>query len=217
MKILRNTRLALIALLLVLCTLFASCNCAIPNFTETTTTGEETPFGTTTTPLEETTPEIPPEESTLEPTTPEQTTPEQTTPEQTTPEQTTPEQTTPEQPSPTDPFDYNNIPAYSGKLFVEINNNVPYFSEDDYTTKSYETYAPLDYLSRCGVAMACLGRDLMPTSDRESISSVTPSGWVQASYDIVDGKYLYNRSHLIGWQLSGGRKDAGGKRLLCSG
>ena len=86
-----------------------------------------------------------------------------------------------------------------------LNNNTPYFTESEITTKSYEFYSELDSLDRCGVVMACVGRDLMPTDERGSISSVTPSGWVQAKYDtaLVDGGYLYNRAHLIGWQLTG--------------
>ena len=120
--------------------------------------------------------------------------PEETTPEETT--STTPEETTP----PTE--HYPGIPAFSGQKYVEVNGNVPYFTQSDYTTTSYEKYSVLDALGRCGVAMACLGRDLMPAGTREELDT-KPSGWVQASYDIVDGKYLYNRSHLIGWQLAG--------------
>ena len=138
-------RLSLIALFLVLCSLFASCNTSFDSTTET-------PAPTYT-------------------------------------------QTTPQ------PFDYLNLPDYSGKPYIPINNNVPYFTNDESTnTGSYEHYAPLDALGRCGVTMACIGRDLMPTEDRESISHVYPSGWVQATYD---GAYLYNRAHLIGFQLTG--------------
>ena len=95
-----------------------------------------------------------------------------------------------------------NIPAYSGEAYVAINNNKPFFTEDDYTVTSYETYSPLDGLGRCGPAEACVGQDLMPTEERGSISSVKPSGWQVAKYDFVDGKYLYNRCHLIGYQLT---------------
>ena len=139
--------------------------------------------------------DIPPAQSVPEETTPEVTTPEVTTPEETTPEETTPEITTPGE-------HYPGIPAFSGEKYVAINGNVPYFTKEDYTTTSYESYAVLDSLGRCGVAVACLGRDLMPTGTRGDLST-TPSGWMQASYDIVDGRYLYNRSHLIGWQLTG--------------
>jgi len=135
-----------------------------------------------------------------EPSQPEETTPEETTPEVTTPEVTTPEITTPEITTPGE--HYPGIPAFSGEKYVAINGNVPYFTKEDYTTTSYESYAVLDSLGRCGVAVACLGRDLMPTGTRGDLST-TPSGWMQASYDIVDGRYLYNRSHLIGWQLAG--------------
>ena len=96
-----------------------------------------------------------------------------------------------------------NVPAFSGDPYVVINDNQPEFTEEDLTTQSYEYYSPLDSLERCGYAMACVGIDLMPTEDRESISSVKPSGWIQNQYDFVDGKSLYNRCHLIGFQLTG--------------
>ena len=95
-----------------------------------------------------------------------------------------------------------NIPAYSGDAYVAVNGNRPFFTETDYTVSSYETYSPLDALGRCGVAEACVGQDLMPTEPRGSIGSVKPSGWQVAKYDFVDGKYLYNRCHLIGYQLT---------------
>ena len=95
------------------------------------------------------------------------------------------------------------IPAYSGHSYVVINDNEPLFDADELVTDSYEFYSELDRLDRCGYAMACIGRDLMPTEDRESISSVKPSGWIQAKYDFVEGQNLYNRCHLIGFQLTG--------------
>lgn len=105
--------------------------------------------------------------------------------------------------------DLDAIPEFSGKPYVEINGNIPYFSEDDMTTDSYETYAPLDALGRCGVAVSCIGKDLMPTEDRGSIGQVKPSGWQTVKYDFVDGKYLYNRCHLIGFQLTGENANTG--------
>ena len=96
----------------------------------------------------------------------------------------------------------NNIPEYSGDDYIILNNNVPNFSDSDLTTTSFEEYAPLDDLGRCGVAYSNIGTDIMPTEKRESISSVKPSGWQSVKYDIVEGKYLYNRSHLIGYQLT---------------
>ena len=96
----------------------------------------------------------------------------------------------------------SDIPAYSGNDYIILNNNVPNFSESDLTTTSFEEYSPLDSLGRCGVAFANVGTDIMPTEKRESISSVKPSGWQSIKYDIVEGKYLYNRSHLIGYQLT---------------
>lgn len=95
------------------------------------------------------------------------------------------------------------VPAYSGSPYVELDGNQPGFSLEERTTDSFETYSTLDALGRCGPAYACIGQDLMPTEDRESISSVRPTGWVQAEYSFVDGGSLYNRCHLIGFQLTG--------------
>lgn len=100
-------------------------------------------------------------------------------------------------------FSLEDIPASSDTGYVFINNNEPEFTEDEYTTDAFEAYSPLDYLGRCGPAYACLGRELMPTEDRESISHIYPSGWQSVQYDIVEGGSLYNRSHLIGFQMSG--------------
>ena len=106
-------------------------------------------------------------------------------------------------------YDLTSLPDYSGDPYVAVNDNVPYFTEDDYTTNSFESYSDLDELGRCGVAYACVGSDLMPTEDRESISSVKPSGWINVEYD---GQYLYNRCHLIGFQLTG--ENANEKNLI---
>ena len=97
------------------------------------------------------------------------------------------------------------IPDYSGEPYVELNAGVPEFTEDEIVSVSYEEYAPLDSLGRCGVTVACVGKDIMPTEDRGDISSVKPSGWINKKYDttLVDGGYLYNRCHLIGFQLTG--------------
>lgn len=100
-------------------------------------------------------------------------------------------------------FDLSSIPAYSGKAYVAVNDNVPNFSETDLTTTSYEQYSDLDRLGRCGVVVANIGKDIMPTMERGSIGMVKPSGWHTVKYDCVDGRYLYNRCHLIGYQLSG--------------
>lgn len=97
----------------------------------------------------------------------------------------------------------DGIPAFSGDPYVVINDNEPAFTSDEITTDSFESYSPLDSLGRCGVAFACIGTDLMPTEDRGSIGQVKPTGWHTVKYDCVDGKYLYNRCHLIGFQLSG--------------
>ena len=94
-----------------------------------------------------------------------------------------------------------DIPKYNDKIYIDINNNVPYFEESDYTTESFERYSDLDALGRCGVAFANVSKETMPPDgdERGSISSVKPTGWEQAKYD---GEYLYNRCHLIGYQLS---------------
>lgn len=99
-------------------------------------------------------------------------------------------------------FDLSSIPAYNGSPYVAVNDNNPYFTESDYTTKSFEKYAPLDSLGRCGVAYANIGTDIMPTEPRGDIGGVKPTGWHSIRYENVDGKYLYNRCHLIGYQLS---------------
>lgn len=105
--------------------------------------------------------------------------------------------------SASDSYDISSIPEYDGTAYVVLNDNVPGFSEDDLTSESFESYSELDSLGRCGVAFANIGVDLMPTEDRDSISSVRPTGWQTFEYDIVDGGYLYNRCHLIGFQLTG--------------
>ena len=99
--------------------------------------------------------------------------------------------------------DLGSIPEFDGNAYVAVNNNIPYFTDEDMTTTAYETYAPLDALGRCGTAVSCIGKELMPTEDRGSIGQVKPSGWQTVKYDFVDGKYLYNRCHLIGFQLTG--------------
>lgn len=100
-------------------------------------------------------------------------------------------------------YDLSNIPDYDGKAYVELNGNVPEFSESEKTySESFEEYGKLDSLGRCTYAVSCIGKDLMPTEKRGSIGSVKPSGWHISKYDIVDGKYLYNRCHLIGYQLT---------------
>ena len=98
-------------------------------------------------------------------------------------------------------YDLGDIPQYSDTPYVVINNNIPNFSQEDYTTQSFEKYSELDSLGRCGVAFANISKDIMPQEDDErgDISSITPTGWKQKKYN---GEYLYNRCHLIGYQLS---------------
>lgn len=107
------------------------------------------------------------------------------------------------EPDPDPDPDPDGIPAYSGSPYVVLNNNVPSFEESDLTTTSFESYSALDSLGRCGAAYANVGRDIMPTESRGSISSVKPTGWHSVSYNCVDGGSLYNRCHLIGFQLTG--------------
>ena len=110
-------------------------------------------------------------------------------------------------------FDLDSIPEFDGSTaYVVINDNIPEFAESYYTTESFESYSELDSLGRCGVAFANLSKDTMPTEERGEIGSVKPSGWQSVKYDIVDGKYLYNRCHLIGYQLSG--ENANEKNLI---
>lgn len=100
-------------------------------------------------------------------------------------------------------YDLQNIPEYSKEEYVIINNNEPNFSDSDLTTTSFEKYSNLDYLGRCGSAFANISIDIMPNEERGSIGMIKPSGWHTVKYDIINGKYLYNRCHLIGYQLTG--------------
>lgn len=96
-----------------------------------------------------------------------------------------------------------DLPEFSDQPYVTLNGGQPEFSEEDLTTASFESYSPLDLLGRCGAAYANVGQDIMPTEERGEIGQVKPSGWHTVKYDVVDGKYLYNRCHLIGYQLTG--------------
>lgn len=102
-------------------------------------------------------------------------------------------------------FSLSDIPAYTNEAYYVVNNNEPYFSESDiteYTYTGYENYSQLDSLGRCGTTVAFIGRETMPKESRGDISSVKPSGWRNQKYDFVDGGWVYNRCHLIGWQLT---------------
>ena len=100
-------------------------------------------------------------------------------------------------------IDLKDIPEYDGKPYVVLNNNNPVFSDSELTTKAYEYYSPLDRLNRCGMTIASIGKEIMPTEKRGDIGHIKPSGWKSVRYDFVDGKSLYNRCHLIGFQLAG--------------
>ena len=115
-------------------------------------------------------------------------------------------------------IDLDSVPEFSGTAFVVINGNEPFFKDDEITDEAFESYSELDALGRCGVAFACIGIEIMPTEEREEIGSVTPSGWEyngvsnNRKYEGIDGDYLYNRCHLIGFQLAG--ENANEKNLI---
>ena len=104
------------------------------------------------------------------------------------------------------------IPAYDGKAYVAVNNNEPFFTDSDMTTTAFENYSDLDSLGRCGVAYANICRDIMPTEERGKIGMIKPSGWHTVKYDVIKDRYLYNRCHLIGYQLAG--ENANPKNLI---
>lgn len=99
--------------------------------------------------------------------------------------------------------DLEKVSKFDDEPYVTLENNQPDFSKTEITDKSFEKYSKLDSLGRCGEALACVGKDIMPTEKRGSIGMVKPTGWHTVKYDFVDGKYLYNRCHLIGYQLTG--------------
>lgn len=111
-------------------------------------------------------------------------------------------------------FDFSALPPYSGEPYISVCGGDPDFSENEITSVSFEYYSELDALGRCGVCIASVGQDIMPTEKRGSIGQVKPTGWHTVKYDFVDGKYLYNRCHLIGFQLTG---ENANKRNLITG
>ena len=113
-------------------------------------------------------------------------------------------------------FKYEDVPKYEGRPYVEVNGNIPYFTEDEITEESFEEYGELDYLGRCTTSIACLSLETMPPigSERGYIGNIKPSGWYSKKYDCVEGKYVMNRSHCIGWQLSNENENV---RNLISG
>jgi len=104
------------------------------------------------------------------------------------------------------------IPAYDGKAYVAVNNNEPFFTDSDMTTTAFENYSDLDSFGRCGVAYANICKDIMPTEERGKIGMIKPSGWHTVKYDVIKDRYLYNRCHLIGYQLAG--ENANPKNLI---
>jgi len=104
------------------------------------------------------------------------------------------------------------IPAYDGKAYVVVNNNEPFFTDSDMTTTAFENYSDLDSLGRCGVAYANICKEIMPTEKRGKIGMIKPSGWHTVKYDVIKDRYLYNRCHLIGYQLAG--ENANPKNLI---
>jgi len=109
-------------------------------------------------------------------------------------------------------FDFSSVPEYSGKAYVALNSNVPFFTDAEYTDKPFESYSDLDSLGRCGTAYANVCRELMPTERRGDIYMIKPTGWQHVEYDFVDGLSLYNRCHLIAHSLAG--EDANEKNLI---
>lgn len=109
-------------------------------------------------------------------------------------------------------FRYEDLPPYEGEESVPVNNGIPFFADSDITTDAFEEYSELDELGRCGVAFANICRELMPTQERGSIGNVMPSGWHTVKYDVIADRYLYNRCHLIGYQLAG--ENANEKNLI---
>lgn len=114
--------------------------------------------------------------------------------------------------TPSTSYDLESIPEYSGEPYVTIHDNVPFFSEEEFTTDAFETYSELDDLGRCGTAYANICEDIMPTEKRGKIGMIKPSGWHTVKYTGIDGNYLYNRCHLIGYQLSA--ENANEKNLI---
>lgn len=100
-------------------------------------------------------------------------------------------------------FAIDSIPPYSGENYVVLNNNEPLFTEEDKDSPVFEKFGEMDYLGRATSAFANISKDLMPDKERESIGMIKPSGWQTVKYDFIPGKYLYNRCHLIGYQLTG--------------
>ena len=111
-----------------------------------------------------------------------------------------------------EPVSLEDIPAYGGAPYVELEGNEPGFTKEEMTLEVFEEYSELDALGRCGVAYANICPELMPTEEREAIGNVKPTGWQSVQYDNVDGRSLYNRCHLIGFQLAG--ENANEKNLI---
>jgi len=116
---------------------------------------------------------------------------------------TEPTQTETAEVVPESSFSIMEILPFDGMPYCTVNDNIPYFTSDEIKNHSYEYYSELDSLERCGVCIACVSLDMMPTTEREGIGMIKPSGWHLDKYDFVDGKYLFNRCHLIGYQLTG--------------
>ena len=227
MKLLKRNLPAALALLLITCALLFGCdavetpavteglqeNVTTDVTTDVTTNVAETASATEPETEAETVgqteePTDIPLETTVEPVTvaPE---PETTVPEPETMVASEPETTEAPEPEVENPalsmpsFSASDVPAYTNQGYVEVNGNIPFFTPNQYVTESYEYYSPLDSLGRCGTVVASIGRDIMPTEERESISSVKPTGWHSVSYPDVGVTSLYNRSHLIAFQLTG--------------
>ena len=109
-------------------------------------------------------------------------------------------------------YEESNIPSYNGEKYIYINDNMPNFNDADYKSESFEMYSELDEYGRAGVAYANLSKDMMPTKEREDISMIKPTGYKNTKYDFIEGEFLYNRCHLIGYQFTG--QNANVKNLI---
>lgn len=109
-------------------------------------------------------------------------------------------------------YGMSSVPEQGKNLYKVLNNNQPTFTEEEKKLKSFESYSELDSLGRCGTAFALVSKQTMPKEERGKIGMIKPSGWHTVKYSFVDGKYLYNRCHLIAYQLTG--ENANEKNLI---
>ena len=142
--------------------------------------------------------------ATISEATPSEATPSEATPSEATPSEATPSEAAKKLSNPKELFRISEIASFSGKPHFAVNDNKPFFTTDEIVSKSFESYSELDKLKRCGTAFACIGEDIMPQkNEKNETGNLKPSGFQTTKYDYIDGKYLYNRCHLIAFSLSG--------------